>query len=1733
MIRHVDVHGGDVHGGEPRRGMALLATLFALLLLMLLALPFAVSMSVGADAAKRDVEEVAVAQASASVREMLLADAALSHPAIDPTPNHDGLDEWPTGVQLPKTFGDLTDGNRVTLGGEVVDLQRFLGLDGASPLVFANALGVTTRLREDLLPDAARVPLEDAESLPDSGYVWIAGELLRYGEKRGNDLLAVERAQQREQGFAEAKDTIVSGALVLDYRCVLAAAWPFLGRGNAARSARQPYRSASEVLEIGNAGCGSFRPAELDTLSRVFAVDTMAQNAATWGRPERVFSDLRAGLGRTLVVKSALHLGAGSTVRLRNLRDQTVEYGLVIASSTQTGTTELQFPAVYQLDLLLPVVGDFPATDTTVEPLIPAPVNINTASAEVLEVLCAEVQQGAQVRVHDATGRRQTAPPRLTRGDAREFAALLVATRAADDGRATPFTGWQDLVQRVWQPKLETASTNPERARWINLYRNLQVGRDSLIEMGTAPICFQSGPWVAYRAAASRMRSVVSAGVVGRHERSGTAAAVPGFLLERRWSTQEAFEDAFTLDRRAPWFVTTPINLGHLQQGEAGNDPAPRYFPHVVPLAFPQLGFGAPRFAVADPADSAIVPATATARYGTWPNLLISRGFDSFMQSTHVRGHDLVTQGPYAMQNTSPSAPGGGTAGTGQTGSNRHDRISFPFATGAGFAERFGIGAWFEPQSLQNVTLFEHGDGDPNRNRITLAGRDGNLLFEVLDEAGLDPAPGQSPAGVLRTASEWRLPLAELNLPNNTPLHIAASAFAGRPSDLSFAVDGMTRGKPRYVTYLTSALRPLDPSLATNTGAWPPTAGNERYLELQVESTDGFPPVGVLRIGLELFEYSAIQGNSFRCRMVDSLGGRGARMTGAEFAPSVPVDQNGKPTIDITDPRFQNVNLNLFPAHPAGSMVELYGYTTLPSESTALMVGKTQLTSAVGRFAVARGYIQNPRQIAVQTPTTTIPIGRGIDINWTGDLELANPVPNAIGDTNYPPPAASNEITDAFPTTGGFALLVQWGNNFNFNPIGQLGDSELVGGIEVVRYASRQGNKLTGVQRAQQLPGNDALLDRSLYTAGTVRQFVCSWNPDWRVAGDNRAKWDNVPTFILWVVPISLGVTNAGVLWDPQRTQRTEWVQLLPAGAPNDLEWVRYDALFDNRFLVRANRGAWRNVHFQLAQQLAAGQVDLTPLGPNGTIPSVLVPPWGTVPPSAGFIGYVPSLENTYPQIHRTRQALGFRGDPFTRTSSHPHSNSQVTQCHRLQLAWGNFGANYGRVGRHDRVAMVQGSVATGSARPAVEWHTATWACRRYEADNLQRNQTPEELFGPWPFQLIGLQNEVRIPLLGPARDTVVNDSRQFDRIVKFPSGELPAAYCQAPLLGAGIGNTLPMRGIIDEVELTAQAVADLVLEEECTASAQSFRVNRSLLLNALGGTWQQGDVSAPYPQQGGLVQIDTEVVAYQAHADGVFTVASSGRGLLNTTARDHDRGARVRFLTHRPAAILGSGIGPRDAELPLRGRGALPSSGTLLLGRELLHYAWMRARGDQVQVEMPRWYAPEGERVSSQSRGLLRGRYGTAPQSAAAGEAVIAFPFRHWDRYAERSDDPELGYFQLTSNEAPSLFRSLRWRQETTDPRVGVVCLVRADGLSSWEAEPGVAPGLWTFRNGDENAAAHPLNFMGNRLEVRFAVQYRPGVCDLTTFQAHAWKTSVRIEDVRVEYDGQGRIFDEQVTAR
>ena len=62
---------------------------------------------------------------------------------------------------------------------------------------------------------------------------------------------------------------------------------------------------------------------------------------------------------------------------------------------------------------------------------------------------------------------------------------------------------------------------------------------------------------------------------------------------------------------------------------------------------------------------------------------------------------------------------------------------------------------------------------------------------------------------------------------------------------------------------------------------------------------------------------------------------------------------------------------------------------------------------------------------------------------------------------------------------------------------------------------------------------------------------------------------------------------------------------------------------------------------------------------------------------------------------------------------------------------------------------------------------------------------------------------------------------------------------------------------------------------------------------------------------------------------------------------------------------------------------------------------------------------------------------------------------------------------------------------------------------------------------DGNGMGAVHSafLGFEANTLQ--------PGCLDLQAFTQHGWKTSARVEDVRVQYEGQSRILDEQVTAR
>lgn len=1720
-----------------QRGIALLAVLVVLTLLMVLALPFTVGMGAGLEASSQSVDEREAEMAVESARDLLLSQAALGHGPLDETPHADGLAEFPGDLALPKGFDELRGDGRVLFSGEVWDLQRFIDVEALTPLTVANLLGTTARLAEDLAPEARVMLLDNAGNLPESGYVWMDHEVIRYGARDGNQLLELQRYQLADRGFATApekdENTVVAGVLVLDFRAVLAVAWPWYGRGGPMRTERRPWGSVAEIAEIGTAGQGGFTAVESDRLAASLTAGAGRMIAPVWGRPERVFQDVPAN-GRTLYVKGASHIGPGSTVRLRNVQTGAVEYGLVMSSTRPRGGQQLQIPDPYELHLLCAVLRDFPALDTVVEPLVPPPLNLNTASAETLTALMGGLRASpSQLRTTDPDGKnRRAPPPAISASEASGAASRIVDARSS----GADFAAWQDLVDRVFQPILAEQTGNEQRVRWWLLYSALQQGRMCGIEMGTVPLAFSSSPWVGYRAAASVGRSAVAPQVAARRELSGIAIALPGLPMEHEWRRQDALEEAFRLDARARGWLTLPVNTG---AGDNTRDPALRSVAHLAALAFPAAGLGQARFPSTDEADGGFTatPATAPMRPTVQRAPL---GFDPMQTSIDPRGHDVSREGAYRVVNSGPSARGGqgGRGGAeppspepGSSQSSGRSQVRYPFSVDGGGAGRFGIQFWAEPESLSQGVLMEYGDGTRDRNRIAVEVRDNALRFEVVDEAGIDPNPAASVTSPDRTAMEWNLPLTDLGLPARTPVHLNVAAYGNRAGELSMLVDGFRRGKPKFLTHLAAPIPVYDPS---QQGTVQPGQG-EKFLDITVEDASGFPQQGVLRVGTELFEYTAINGNSFRCQWNDSRGGRIARQAPREFRPDIPVDQNGRPTVDPNN-LPAGVNLDVAPEHPVGAAVELYGYSAPLSPDTAVQVGATQLEGSIGAFAVARGWLSNPRPVIVSGPTPpgqTFQLGTGINMNEQVEIELADP----IATRNYPPAEAIADVANAFPATGGYALLVQRSQSFSFQsgPGQQTGTATVVGGIEVVQFTARRGNRLTGVRRAATLPGNDADIQRGIYN-GQSRNFITNWNPSltFNPGGAGQGiPLNEVNSFVLFVVPISLPVTDTGALIDPSAAGLSEWLQLCPEGNEVDTEWVRYDQLVDRRHVVRAYRGAWNAVYSTLTGPLNTTDAFLNPLG--GQVGGIDIT-FPTVQATSGFIGYVSEFEARWPIVNFARNALAFRGDPFTGTSSHAHAGSPVLPVHRLSLWWGNFGAFTGRPGRQDRVALVAGSQASGTTRPAVEWHTVNWSVRRYGIDSTnQQGQPTGELLGPQPFQLVAFKQGVANLFVGPpASDGNQLDVRWVDRIVKFPSGELPAAYAANVTVGGPVAGGDGMSGFIDELGVVGQNGADLVLEDPVDAQAREFRVEPGLTLLSGGPAGLGNGILNGFPTAGGLVQIDDEILAYQVRADAVFTVAVNGRGLLNSEARGHDKGARVRFLAHVPAAILSGSIQPQSETLSVQSIGGLPvPTGTLLAGRELLHYAWVRTAGDTATLEMPRFYPPDGSNDGRSARGLFRGRYGTAPQGLSSGEALVWMPIRYWDRHVPRSDDPEQNALQLTSSIAPVFWKSLTWRQEVPDASVDLECLARFDQRVPFTADPAANPDLRLLSRGAGNDRPFMLGRQATQLELRFVANYRPGCIDLTTFRAHGWKTTPTVREVRVEYESEGRILEERVTAR
>ncbi|HLU38921.1 MAG TPA: hypothetical protein VK081_06020, partial [Planctomycetota bacterium] len=1214
--------------------------------------------------------------------------------------------------------------------------------------------------------------------------------------------------------------------------------------------------------------------------------------------------------------------------------------------------------------------------------------------------------------------------------------------------------------------------------------QNVLAGRDGTVEMATFPLCFSSAPVVSYRAAASRNK--VAGYVAARHERQGTALVVPPRSLDVVHATQETFEEAFRLDRRAPFFTTHPINVGAALGADRGTEPAPRHNAHVLADAYPDLGFGQARFPSRDGNGSGFKPATATT-----PLHLRFAVHEDMARALHPEGRDVGKEGPFEITNS-------GARPAGQAAAGAPHETSFPLTVEPGVAP-IAAAFWFRLEDTAPQALYDLAADQALRDRIALTIEDGHLHLKVFDAAGADPDGRPVATAPELCAGQWKVPLVGedgFTIQANVWYHASLSVRGNRAGQLVLLIDGVPRGEPEFRTYLTAELPPYQPDRSGRLF----TEDSARFLAIPVESTEGFPDAGVVRIGLELFEYTSKDETTFYCTYRDSFGGRLARMEAAEFRPEIPVDGSGRPTKSIED-LGGDLGADTTPKHQNGAAVELYGYSIPIYRNAIWYPGSARLAEGVGPFTVARVVNSRTAVTAQGRQGRPIPMGTGLLENTVEDLELADPVIN-VANPDQPPPL-DDRIAAGFPTSGGYALIVQEHMDWSVSM-----DRMEVGGVEIIRYARRQGNKLTGVQRAVSLP--TVTPDNQLGFNGQGRRFVCNWYPNWYLA-NTQTKLQELPQLQTYVVPLSLPVQ--GRVADPLTSGWTEWIQLYDQGDETRTEWVRYD-YFDGQHVVRARLAALHAVRFAITRQdrTRDGQGNDSGGGLNaGLAVTYDPPPQGKQ--SLG-IGSNEQIEYDYPIIWQVRSALRFRGDWGTscRTQS---AGVAVLPVHRVELDWGNYGALSGRVGRNDRIALVEGTAGPGGSR---EWHTVNWVARRFGFD--PPNLAPErERLGPYPFQLVGLKEAVTAAFTGPGERDDARDARQLDRIVKFPSGELPADFPPGATFGSARARDVrDLRGLVDEVAMVAHRVPSLILDSDLTQDAQEIFIRNDATVESFGVV-VRGNVTDQIPRHGGLLQIDGELIAYES-VDGMsIRVARNGRGLLGTRARAHDEGALVHVLEHVPVAILAGGVTESDYQLVTHGLGAFPRyGGTALLGTELLHYTW--TEGDQV-LAMPRYVDPTSERRTP--RGLFRARYGTSPYAAQAGEPVIAFPFRYWDRWRDRTDDPEAAYFQITWKQGSAYFTELGWQEQNDEPKlVDLQCLVRMDGRGSFADDPQTTPSLRWFADGTVDDRGNRIGRQAEMLEARFYVVYKSGAFDPITFLAHAWKRAPTVTGVVLSFEGE-----------
>lgn len=365
-------------------------------------------------------------------------------------------------------------------------------------------------------------------------------------------------------------------------------------------------------------------------------------------------------------------------------------------------------------------------------------------------------------------------------------------------------------------------------------------------------------------------------------------------------------------------------------------------------------------------------------------------------------------------------------------------------------------------------------------------------------------------------------------------------------------------------------------------------------------------------------------------------------------------------------------------------------------------------------------------------------------------------------------------------------------------------------------------------------------------------------------------------------------------------------------------------------------------------------------------------------------------------------------------------------------------------------------------------------------------------------------------------------DGRSNARLARWPVGNLHSV----PALT--LGQARPPSGPDDVVAGGPGVLGGRV--DDLSSHQLRVHLERVMAFDATATTALLRDDPAQL-QRGRLYRIGDEVVAVvdaqaastPAGENGTWAQVTLLRGALGTTPQAHGDGFAWRLVWPAHAIAAGPFGGNRGAAAPVRA----------------LHGEWREHDGyaalDRGATSHPRWaeqpffgafpYAGRGRQgdhltrpVDALDRGVFAHAFGGNLVQPQGGDLLIDLPFRVHDRHAERTWSYDGVFFQAARELTGAWITRVDWDEVLPSPSCEVKVALRVDGAPSWDADPADRPGLpgrlYVF---DDPRQANEVMLRADRVELRVYITFRPGA-----FYDDAWKRAALVGAVRVHYRQQ-----------